>query len=78
MADGDAVVAGDFRIDPDGRSRFAVLCRPDIQPRRLGRIVQRLLEIELDDSCIHAGITRADAKRAAPLRTGSRRACIVI
>lgn len=46
VADGDAVVAGDFRIDENGHSRFAVLAKPGISPRRLGRIVTRLLEVE--------------------------------
>lgn len=46
VLDGDAVVAGDFRIDENGHTRFAVLVAPHIGRRRLGRIVQRLLEIE--------------------------------
>jgi uncharacterized membrane-anchored protein len=46
VLDGDAVVASDFRLDENGHTRFAVLVRPGTGPRRLGRIVQRLLEIE--------------------------------
>ncbi len=46
VADDEAVVAGDFRIDENGHNRFAILSRPGISPRRLGRIVQRLLEVE--------------------------------
>ncbi|MFP4274365.1 MAG: DUF3422 family protein [Paracoccaceae bacterium] len=46
VLDDGAVVAGDFRIDPAGHMRFAVFCAPDIGTRRLGRIVQRLCEIE--------------------------------
>ncbi len=46
VVDGEAVIAGDFRIDEKGHSRFAVLVRPGIGQRRLGRIVQRVLEIE--------------------------------
>lgn len=46
VLDGDALVAADFRIDANGHSRMAVLARPGIGERRLGRIVQRLLEIE--------------------------------
>ncbi|HEU0221439.1 MAG TPA: DUF3422 family protein, partial [Paracoccaceae bacterium] len=46
VADGQAVVAGDFRIDPSGHIRFAILARQGIEERRLGRLVQRLLEIE--------------------------------
>jgi uncharacterized membrane-anchored protein len=46
VLDGDAVIAADFRIDENGHTRMAVLARPGIGRRRLGRIVQRLLEIE--------------------------------
>ena len=46
VLDGDAVVAADFRIDENGHSRLAVLVTQGIGRRRLGRIVQRLLEIE--------------------------------
>ena len=46
MVDGEAVIAADFRIDEHGHSRLFVLARPEIGRRRLGRIVQRLLEIE--------------------------------
>jgi uncharacterized membrane-anchored protein len=43
---GEALVVGDFRIDAAGRMRFAVAVRPGTDPRRLGRLVQRLVEIE--------------------------------
>ncbi len=43
---GEAVVASDFRIDPQGNVRFAIIANLGITPRRLGRIAQRLLEIE--------------------------------
>ena len=46
VLDGDALIAADFRIDENGHSRMVVLARPEIGQRRLGRIVQRLLEIE--------------------------------
>jgi len=46
VIDGTAVGGGDFRIDEHGHIRFAVLVREGTGPRRLGRIVQRLLEIE--------------------------------
>lgn len=46
VIDGAAVIAGDFRIDEKGHVRFAVLARKGTGKRRLGRIVQRLLEIE--------------------------------
>jgi uncharacterized membrane-anchored protein len=46
VLDGEAMIAADFRIDENGHSRIAVLTTPGIGRRRLGRIVQRLLEIE--------------------------------
>ena len=46
VLDGAAVVAGDFRIDPAGHQRFAVFARPETGDRRVGRIVQRLCEVE--------------------------------
>ncbi|HVL19676.1 MAG TPA: DUF3422 domain-containing protein [Amaricoccus sp.] len=46
VLDGEAVIAADFRIDENGHSRILVLAKPDIGQRRLGRIVQRLLEIQ--------------------------------
>jgi uncharacterized membrane-anchored protein len=46
VIDGAAVIAADFRIDEHGHTRIAVLAAEDIGRRRLGRIVQRVLEIE--------------------------------
>ena len=46
VVDREAVIAADFRLDENGHSRMAVLARREIGARRLGRIVQRLLEIE--------------------------------
>jgi len=43
---GAAVVASDFRIDPAGHIRMAVFAHPETGLRRVGRIVQRLCEIE--------------------------------
>jgi len=45
IADGRATAVTDFRIHADGFSRF-LLMDPDTTPWHLGRIVQRLLEIE--------------------------------
>lgn len=58
VLDDSAVVAGDFRIDPAGHMRFAVLASPDTGSRRLGRIVQRLCEIEMYKSMAMLGFTR--------------------
>jgi uncharacterized membrane-anchored protein len=46
VLDGAAVVASDFRIDPAGHTRFAAFVPEKTGSRRIGRIVQRLLEIE--------------------------------
>ncbi len=46
MLDDELVVATDFQIDPAGHMRFAVWPRPATGQRRIGRVVQRLCEIE--------------------------------
>lgn len=46
VVDKTAIVAGDFRIDGQGHMRFAMFVHPEAGPRRVGRIVQRLAEIE--------------------------------
>ncbi len=46
VLDDAGIVAGDFRIDPSGHMRFAVFVGADTGARRIGRIVQRLCEIE--------------------------------
>ncbi|NKX43543.1 DUF3422 family protein [Roseicyclus persicicus] len=46
VLDQTAVIAGDFRIDSQGHMRFAVFCKSDTGSRRIGRIVQRIFEIE--------------------------------
>ncbi len=46
VLDKDAVIASDFRIDAGGHTRFAILAVGQVGQRRLGRIVQRLVEIE--------------------------------
>lgn len=54
-----ATVASDFRIDPAGHQRFAVFVAPETGQRRIGRIVQRLLEIETYKSMSMLGFARA-------------------
>jgi uncharacterized membrane-anchored protein len=46
VLEGAAVVASDFRIDPAGHTRFAAFVPATTGSRRIGRIIQRLLEIE--------------------------------
>lgn len=63
VVDDNAIVCGDFRIDPAGHVRFAILAREDMSARRLGRIAQRLLEIETYKSM--AMLTLPEARRIA-------------
>ncbi|WP_299933223.1 DUF3422 family protein [uncultured Pelagimonas sp.] len=58
VLDDDAVVAGDFRIDPSGHQRFAVFVRDSVGERRAGRIAQRLCEIETYKAMSMLGFTR--------------------
>jgi uncharacterized membrane-anchored protein len=59
VVDGAAVIAGDFRIDPAGHMRFAVFVRPGTGSRRVGRIVQRLCEIETYRAMSMLGLMRS-------------------
>lgn len=59
VLDEAAVVAGDFRIDPAGWMRFAVFVRRDVGPGRIGRIVQRLVELETYRAMSMLGLGRA-------------------
>ena len=53
-----AIMAGDFRIDQNGHMRFAVFTSDTIGARRVGRIVQRLCEIETYKSMSMLGFAR--------------------
>ncbi|MEL6584634.1 MAG: DUF3422 domain-containing protein [Pseudomonadota bacterium] len=46
VVDDCALVFSDFRIHEQGQIRIGAMFLPDVGPRRTGRIVQRLLEIE--------------------------------
>jgi uncharacterized membrane-anchored protein len=59
VIDEAAIVAGDFQIDPAGQMRFAVFVRPGAGARRVGRIVQRLCEIETYRAMSMLGLGRA-------------------
>ncbi len=59
VVDGAAIIAGDFRIDPAGHMRFAVFVRPGTGARRIGRIVQRLCEVETYRGMSMLGLMRA-------------------
>ena len=59
VLDGEAVMSGDFRIDTAGHMRFGLFVRPKTSPRRIGRIVQRLSEIETYKAMSMLGLARA-------------------
>ncbi len=61
VLDGVALIAGDFCIDPAGHLRFAVFVKKGTGPRRIGRIVQRLCEIETYKAMSMLGFARAGA-----------------
>ncbi|MGD9295434.1 MAG: DUF3422 domain-containing protein [Roseobacter sp.] len=61
VLDDGAIVAGDFRIDQNGHLRFAVFASDGTSPRRVGRIVQRLCEIETYKSMSMLGFARVRA-----------------
>lgn len=46
VVDDEALIASDFRLHEDGMARIGVIAIDGIGPRRLGRIVQRVLEVE--------------------------------
>ena len=62
--DRSAVIAGDFRIDSAGHTRFAVFADPQTGSRRTGRIVQRLCEIETYKTVAMLGLSRV--RRMSP------------
>ncbi len=58
VLDGEGIVAGDFRIDLNGHLRFAVFTGAETSKRRVGRIVQRLCEIETYKTMSMLGFAR--------------------
>ncbi|MEO1536633.1 MAG: DUF3422 domain-containing protein [Pseudomonadota bacterium] len=59
VLDDTAVMAGDFRIDTAGHMRFALFARSGMGARRIGRVVQRICEIETYKSMSMLGLARA-------------------
>ncbi len=68
VLDGGAEIAGDFRIDSAGHVRFAVFVDRGVGRRRIGRLVQRLCEIETYRSMSMLGF--ALARELAPTIDG--------
>ncbi|MBT8153692.1 DUF3422 domain-containing protein [Epibacterium ulvae] len=59
VLDDSAVLAGDFRIDAAGHMRFAVFVSESTGPKRIGRVVQRLCEVETYRAMSMLGFSRA-------------------
>ena len=59
ILDDTGIMAGDFRIDSAGHMRLAVFVEPEAGSRRIGRIVQRICEIETYKAMSMLGLTRA-------------------
>ena len=59
VLDRSALVAADFRLDAAGHMRMAVFVDPATGPHRIGRIVQRLSEIETYKTMSMLGFARA-------------------
>lgn len=55
----ELVVASDFRIDHGGHMRFAIFARPQTGARRIGRVLQRLCEIETYKAMSMLGLAKA-------------------
>ncbi|SLN18845.1 DUF3422 family protein [Ruegeria meonggei] len=58
VLDDAAVCASDFRIDPAGHMRFAMFVAKGTGQRRIGRIIQRLCEIETYKAMSMLGFAR--------------------
>ena len=59
VLDDSAIMAGDFRIDEAGHMRFVLFVRPKTGAQRVGRVVQRLCEIETYKTMSMLGFSRA-------------------
>lgn len=61
MLEDELVVASDFRIDHGGHTRFAIFARERSGPMRVGRVLQRLCEIETYKTMSMLGLAKAKA-----------------
>lgn len=69
VLDSSGVIAGDFHIDESGHSRFALFIADGVGQGRIGRILQRLFEIETykANSMLGLAKSRELGKRMGPL-----------
>ncbi|MDJ0859493.1 MAG: DUF3422 domain-containing protein [Dinoroseobacter sp.] len=58
VLDSSAVMAGDFRIDSAGHIRFAIFMADGVEERRIGRVLQRVMEIETYKTMSMLGFAR--------------------
>lgn len=58
VLDKSAVIAGDFRIDSAGHMRFAIFIADGVGERRIGRVLQRVTEIETYKTMSMLGLAR--------------------
>lgn len=65
VLDDELIIASDFRIDTAGHLRMAVFARSKTGERRIGRVVQRLCEIETYKSMAMLGLVAA--RKLAPV-----------
>jgi uncharacterized membrane-anchored protein len=77
VLDGQLIIGTDFRIDTAGHMRMAIFAKPGTGERRIGRVVQRLCEIETYKSMSMLGLARARAM-SAPLGVIDRRLSTLI
>lgn len=78
LLDDAAVAAGDFRIDPAGHMRFALFVSDGTGQRRIGRIVQRLLEVETYKAMSMLGFARCGAVSGQLAELDSRLTCLMM
>jgi uncharacterized membrane-anchored protein len=72
VLDDAAVMAGDFRIDPAGHMRFSLHVASETGERRIGRIVQRISEIETYKAMSMLGFARVREMSSQMGETDSR------
>ncbi len=59
VLDGSAQIASDFRINGNGNARFALFTAPGTGEQRIGRVIQRICEIEIYTSMAMLGLSKA-------------------
>ncbi len=77
VLDSEAVVAADFRIDESGHSRVAIFVDKGCSPRRTGRVVQRMTEIETYKQMSMLGLARAREVQGRLSEIGNKLSALV-